>query len=410
MPIKDNRVAELTAWLMQSGIEGMPEADLLAGFCVRCAASGVPVERASAVIEALHPMYERRAFRWDANQAIERLSEFGLGTGGSLAINWERTAFFYLRTTGDLEVRRRFCDGDAGDFYLLDSMKADGFTDFVALAHRFGDNGTIGEIDCFFSQFATRAPGGFSKADLNALKALAPCLALATKCVAISGVARTIAKVYLGEDAARHVLLGQMRRDKTDQIAAALWFSDLANFTRISDLSDPQEIIPMLNDYAEAVISSVNAAGGEVLKLMGDGTLAIFRGATAQEACAAALHGRGLLDKKLVDLNARHRIEGRAVTEVYLALHFGDVFYGNIGGRERLDFTVIGPTVNEVSRIASLCRSLERNLLISSTFASALEADNGGCLLSVGAHTLRGVSRPQELFTIERRVDVDASQ
>jgi adenylate cyclase len=185
--MKDNRVAELTTWLMQSGIERMPETDLLAGFCVRCAASGVPVERTSAVIEALHPTYERRAFRWDANHAIESLSEFRLVTGGSLAMNWERTACFYLRTTGDLEARRRFCHGDARDFYLLDSMKADGFTDFVALAHRFGDNGTIGEIDCFFSQFATRAPGGFSTADFNALKALAPRLALATKCVAISG-------------------------------------------------------------------------------------------------------------------------------------------------------------------------------------------------------------------------------
>ncbi|MGO6777711.1 hypothetical protein GR223_01105 [Rhizobium leguminosarum] len=255
--MKNNRVAKLIAWLMQSGIEGMPEADLLSGFCTRCAASRVPVERASAVIEALHPMYERRAFRWDANNALERMSEFGMGTGGSLAMNWERTAFFYLRTTGDIEVRRRFSRGDAADFYLLDSMKADGFTDFVALAHRFGGNGTIGEIDCFFSQFATRAPGGFSEADLNALKALVPCLALATKCVAMSGVARTIAKVYLGEDAAQHVLHGEMRRDRADRIAAALWFSDLANFTLISDLSDPDEIIPMINDYAEAVISIV---------------------------------------------------------------------------------------------------------------------------------------------------------
>ncbi|AUW42594.1 adenylate/guanylate cyclase domain-containing protein [Rhizobium leguminosarum] len=394
--MKNNRVA----WLMQSGIEGMTEADLLSGFCTRCAVSRVPVERASAVIEALHPMYERRALRWDANNALERMSEFGMGTGGSLAMNWERTAFFHLRTTGDIEVRRRFSRGDAADFYLLDSMKADGFTDFVALAHRFGGNGTIGEIDCFFSQVATRAPGGFSEADLNALKALVPCLALATKCVAMSGVARTIAKVYLGEDAAQHVLHGEMRRDRADRIAAALWFSDLANFTRISDLSDPDEIIPMINDYAEAVISSVKTAGGEVLKLMGYGTLAIFGGATAQKACEAALRGRFVLERELVDLNARRRIEGRAVTEVYLGLHFGDVFYGNIGGRERLDFTVIGPAVNEVSRINSLCRSLDRKLLVSSQFASALNPDQGSILLSLGAHTLRGVSRPQELFTI----------
>ncbi|MDM9629828.1 adenylate/guanylate cyclase domain-containing protein [Rhizobium sp. S152] len=396
----DRHVIETTAWLMQSGLKGVPEADLLAGFCERCNANGLAVERSVAVIDALHPVYERRAFRWDSREPVERVSEYGFATPGVIADNWNRSAFHHFEITGTTEVRRRLAQGDPEDFYLLSEMRAAGFTDFVAMAHRFGDGGTIGEIDCFFSHFATRQDGGFSDADIAALRELLPCLALAVKCVTLGGVAGTIAKVYLGQDAANQVLNGKISRGRSDRISAALWFSDLANFTHISDTVDPEEIIPMLNDYADAVISSVQEAGGEVLKLMGDGTLAIFKGACTSDACAAALKARTLLDKRLANLNAQRRIEGRPVTDVYLGLHVGDVFYGNIGSQDRLDFTVIGPAVNEVSRIVSLCRSLHSKLLMSASFAAIVPASQMENLQSIGLHVLRGVNRAQELFTL----------
>ncbi|NLS06891.1 adenylate/guanylate cyclase domain-containing protein [Rhizobium sp. P32RR-XVIII] len=396
----DSHVKEITTWLMQAGLMGLPEADLLAGFCERCNAGGLQVERASAVMDTLHPVYERRAFRWDRSRWVQPVFEFGFATPGGVPSDWHRSAFHYLKTTGGNEVRRRLLNGDPADFYLLDAMKADGFTDFIAMAHRFGAQGAIGEIDCFFSHFGTRATGGFSQTDEEALRNFLPYLALAVKCVVVSGVASTIAKVYLGEDAASQVLHGRITRGRSERISAALWFSDLANFTRISDTVDPDEIIPMLNDYADAVISSIKEAGGEVLKLMGDGTLAIFRGEVSSESCAAALKARTLLDKRLVDLNAQRRIEGRPVTDIYLGLHFGDVFYGNIGSQDRLDFTVIGPAVNEVSRIVSLCRSLQRKLLMSAPFAAIVPPSQTESLLPIGSHVLRGVSRAQELFTM----------
>jgi adenylate cyclase len=398
--VDDRHVIDITAWLMQSGLKGVSEADLLGGFCERCSVAGLPIERSSAVMDTLHPIYERRAFRWDALQRVERVSEFGFAAPGSVPDNWHRSAFHHLKMNGGGEVRRRLNRGDKADFYLLDDLKAAGFTDFIAMAHRFGDQGSIGDIDCFFSHFVTRSPVGFSDADVAALRDLLPCLALAVKCVTVSGVAGTIAKVYLGQDAADQVLHGKITRGQSDRISAALWFSDLANFTHISDTIDPEEIIPMLNDYADAVISSVQDAGGEVLKLMGDGTLAIFRGSRPSEACAAALTARSLLDRRLADLDAQRRIEGRPVTEVYLGLHVGDVFYGNIGSQDRLDFTVIGPAVNEVSRIASLCRSLQRKLLISASFAAIVPPSQMESLYSIGEHLLRGVSRAQELFTM----------
>ena len=398
--VDDRHLIEITAWLMQSGLKGVAEADLLAGFCERCRAIGLPIERSVAVMDTLHPIYERRAFRWDSREPIERVSEYGFSDPGVIADNWLRSAFHHLETTGSGEVRRNLTEGDPTEFYLLDDLKAADFTDFIAMAHRFGDRGTIGDIDCFFSHFATRSTGGFSESDIAVLRDLLPCLALAVKCVTISGVAGTIAKVYLGQDAANQVLHGKIGRGQSDRISAALWFSDLANFTHISDTVDPDEIIPMLNDYADAVISSVQQAGGEVLKLMGDGTLAIFKGRRPSEACSAALKARSLLDKRLLDLNAQRRIEGGPVTDVYLGVHLGDVFYGNIGSEDRLDFTVIGPAVNEVSRIVSLCRSLHSRLLMSASFAAIIPPSQIDSLHSIGLHVLRGVNRAQELFTL----------
>ena len=398
--MNDNDIAEIAAWLLQSGLNGLPESDLLAGFCEACRKRGLDIGRAMALMDTLHPVYEGRAFRWDSKEEIEAVFEYGPSSRGIAAENWLRSAFYYLYETRATEVRRRIGFGDPVDFYALDAMQSSGHTDFIAFASHFEEAGTIGEMDCFFSHFATTAEQGFSEQDLSAMRRLLPALALAVKCTALGRIARTIAEVYLGEDAARHVLEGKITRGKAERISAALWFSDLAHYTRISDTAEPDEIIPMLNDYADAVISSIHEAGGNVLKLIGDGTLAIFKDENPATACAAALRAESMLRERLRNLNAQRQIEGRPVTEVYLGLHIGDVFYGNIGSLDRLDFTVIGPAVNEVSRIASLCRSVDRNVLMSSNFVQASPQPQRNDLVSVGRYALRGVNRAQELFTL----------
>ncbi|MFK0162083.1 adenylate/guanylate cyclase domain-containing protein [Rhizobium sp. NPDC090279] len=398
MDAKD--IGEIASWLMQAGLKGMTEVDILSGFCEQCRLHGLNLDRAMALMDTLHPVYEGRAFRWDGNQVIEREFEYGPSHQGIASENWQRSAFYHMLTTGGDEVRRRIGFGEPTDFYGLDTLLADGHTDYIAMVHRFEEGGTIGEMDCFYSNFATAAEVGFPEEDLRVLRKLTPALALAIKCTGMSRIARTIAEVYLGEDAARHVLEGKITRGKTERISAALWFSDLANYTRISDTAEPDEIIPMLNAYADAVISSIHEAGGNVLKLIGDGTLAIFKARNSADACAAALMAESLLRQRLRDLNSQRQIEGRPVTDVYLGLHIGDVFYGNIGSMDRLDFTVIGPAVNEVSRIASMCRSADRNVLMSSNFVETLSGHNSNDLVSVGRYALRGVNRPQELFTL----------
>jgi len=204
------------------------------------------------------------------------------------------------------------------------------------------------------------------------------------------------------------VLAGSIRRGVADRIEAVLWFSDLRNYTRISDSADPQQIIPLLNEYADAILSAIHDCGGDVLKLMGDGTLAIFTGNDRASACHAALAAAESARTAVALVNQRRARESLPTTDMYLGLHIGEVFYGNIGSRERLDFTVVGPAVNEVSRIAGLCRSVDQPLLVSSAFASAI-GEPKKLLVSVGRYALRGVGKPQDLYTLDREREKTAS-
>ena len=175
------------------------------------------------------------------------------------------------------------------------------------------------------------------------------------------------------------MLAGRIMRGVADRISAVLWFSDLRGYTTISDSASPDEIIPLLNDYADAVICSIHDAGGDVLKLIGDGRLRSSRRTIRPTRAPRALHAEAHLRGKLSELNERRAAEGRPVTSVYLGLHIGEVFYGNIGSDDRLDFTVVGPAVNEVSRIASICRSVDRHVVMSSEFASLRAARRISC-------------------------------
>jgi adenylate cyclase len=197
------------------------------------------------------------------------------------------------------------------------------------------------------------------------------------------------------------VLEGSITRGTSTSIEAVLWFSDLRGYTSISDRTPPSEIIPFLNDYAETVISAIHSEGGDVLKLMGDGTLAMFASADRTAACRAALAAASTAFAHLAALKERRIAAGLPATDLYLGLHLGEVVYGNFGSRERLDFTVVGPAVNEVSRIAGMCRLVEQAILVSSAFFAALGAEQDR-LVSVGRYALRGVGQPQELYTLDR--------
>jgi adenylate cyclase len=395
------------AWLVEQGLAGANAPVLLEGFVRRCADAGLHLSRAVVFIDTLHPIFEGGGARWSDGGGTVEAFTYGSSSEGSSAAMWQRSPLYALVLSGRRELRLNFARDGTGGFPVLDEMQAEGHTDYCAFLDRFGAVDIIGETDCVYSHWYSRAPEGFAETDLAALRQLVPALALAVKAAALAHNALTLADVYLGRDAARRVLSGRISRGVPDRITAVLWFSDLRGYTRISDTADPGEIIPLLNDYAEAAIAAIHGDGGDVLKLIGDGVLAIFTDPDPARAGRAALRAEHAMRARVAALNARRLAAGQPVTTIYAGLHVGEVLYGNIGSQDRLDFTVVGPAVNEVSRIASMCRSAERNLLVSAELRAALRQPESDALVAVGRFALRGVNRADFLYTLDPAITVD---
>jgi len=396
------KLLRLATWIAEAGLEGAREKELLDAFCARAVSAGLPLSRALVAVDTLHPTLEGRVYEWRRlwRDAVEK--EYGRTDSPDDDGKWRRSPFFRLIETGAARLRRRLDGPEAelAEFPILADLRQIGATDYVAMVNRFGAGGSIGRMDCVYSSWTTDRPGGFADREIAALEVLVPPLALAIKSAVVARIAETIVETYLGPDAGRRVLRGNIERGVTERITAVLWFSDLHGFTRITDTMPPTQVIPLLNDYADAIISAVDASQGEVLKLIGDGVLAIFNKGDGETTCRQALDAVADARRRVAAANARRHMQGLPATRFYVGLHYGEVFYGNIGSADRLDFTVVGPAVNETSRIAAMCRAVGQDALLSSAFAQAAP----GCrnrLVSVGRYALRGVRRPQELFTID---------
>src|SRR6266700_3934748 len=396
----------LMNWLVSQGLTGLPENDLIRGFCERCRAEGLDLSRGLVFIDTLHPIFEGRGFRWNDTETNESDAfEYGSTNEGDAAQNWRRSTFFHMLEHGHDELQIDLADCASLDFSMIAALAKKGDKHLVAFVHRVGEAGTLRLMDCVYSYWLTRRDRGFGEQELAALRDLVPALALAIKSAAQVDIARTLGRVYLGRDASEQVLRGRISRGVTERIKAVLWFSDLRGSTKISEGIGPDEIIPFLNDYAQASIDAIHEAGGDVLKLIGDGVLAMFTGEDMAMVRRAALHAEHRFRLNMIELNARRSAENRPVTSAYVGLHVGEVFYGNIGSEDRLDFTVVGPAVNEVSRIASMSRSVDRELLASAEFYKGLDAAGRRYLVSTGRYALRGIGRAQDLYTLDPEVD-----
>src|ERR1700704_2726074 len=399
---------DLMNWLVSQGLTGLPESDLIRGFCERCRDGGLALSPGQVFIDTLHPIYEGRGFRWNDRDTNESDTfEYMSSSEGDAAKNWRRSAFHHMLEIGHDELVIDLADRASLDFSMIDALADKGHRHFLAFVHRFGEAGTLGQMDCFYSYWLTRRDEGFGDGELAALRDLVPLLGLAIKSAQQVDIARTLGRVYLGRDASEQVLRGRMSRGVTERIKAVLWFSDLRGSTAIGERIGPDEIIPFLNDYAQASIDAIHDAGGEVLKLIGDGVLAMFKHDNMAVAKHAALRAEHRFRHNVNSLNARRSADGRPTTSAYVGLPIGGVFYGNIGSEDRLDFTVVGPAVNEVSRIASMCSSVDRELLTSSAFRAGLDAAGRGYLVSTGRFALRGIGRAQELYTLDPDIASD---
>ncbi len=395
---QDLDLSDLGAWVLRAGLAGLPLKDLFQGYCDRLRAAGFPMVRANMGIETLHPLYGSYVFVWRPDGEV---AEEAFEHGAELESRFLDSPIHYMRRTRTWAMRRRL-DGDGElEFPVLRELRAEGMTEYAARIVRFGEaTDKENESGMFFS-CATDWPGGLNDEHVRQVQAVLPLLALACKSRGTFDVASSVLETYLGADAGQRVLRGEIKRGATETIRAVLWHCDLRDFTELADRLPRDELVALLNEYLDCLAAPVHAHGGQILKFMGDGFLAAFDLAAhpdetvCRTSLAAAVEARGAV----AAFNRERAGAGLPTLGVGLALHLGDVAYGNIGAGERLDFTVIGPAVNEVSRIQALCRDLDRDLLISKTFYD-VACECQGELVTLGQHRLRGVRQAQELFTL----------
>jgi len=391
----DRRLERINALLI-SAASGRDFGQLFTGLCAELLAEGVPLWRASVSYQTLDPVDWSRSNVWQRQGTLTRSQT----THGEGARQFQASPIRYLREQAARDRshifgRWRLDRGEGDAFPLLVELRESGATDYAMHLVRF-EAGTSALPGAGLS-FASDRAGGFSDADLDEIGAVAPALALAACRAALSEITGSVLGVYLGARTARNVLAGEIRRGLGRRIEAAILLADLSGFTRLADSADPLDVVAWLNGHLGTMSEAVAAHGGEVLKFLGDGILAVFpvdggEGAQVAACERALLAAKGALSGNEA-LNANRRSAGAPALALDIVLHYGEVIYGNVGSARRLDFTVVGRAVNEASRIETLCGELDQPLLLSSDFASRC----GRPTLSLGLHRLRGVENPREI-------------
>lgn len=392
--IHDRAVAALVA----AAVGGGEPPRLLGALGAALRAGGVPLMRASVGTLLVHPLLDATLVVWRHDRGAQVIDTPRPAVRGTEA--WRLSPFYRLVQARADMLRQRLHAGEGLDDPILAGFAAEGGSDYLVLRTTLQRTGMPeGSGDVFTSWIADR-PTGFEEAEIALIGGIHPLAALIFAGVLNTRTAGTLLATYLGADAARRVLAGAIERGGAETIEAVVWFSDLEGFTRLSDTLPRLDLLELLNSYTERIVDAIETEGGEVLKFMGDGVLAVFRQMQPTAACAASLRAWRAARTASDALTAERRLLGRAVTRPYLALHRGEVLYGNIGGRARLDFTVLGLAVNETMRMAALARTLDQQAIVSEDFAAASGPARDG-LLGLGRFALRGVSRPQMLLTPE---------
>ena len=353
----------------------------------RLAAAGISLLRVGVNTSTLHPQFLGATYQWWKDTAETR----------KIMIMHEVLNIVPMTDNPIMQARnegrtiRRRLDGDAADFdfSILSDLKARGGTEYLI----FPVESPFG-FEAHAMTFVSDAPGGFRQAEIDVLTGFAYEIALIADMRSQRQIAENVLAAYLGAQTGPRVLAGKIRRGSGEEISAAIWSSDLRGFTALSDRSPSGHVIATLNELFDLQGRAISAHGGEILKFVGDGVLAIFPAATPGEARAAAQNALAAARETLAAMAARPTPEGEAPLRLVIALHFGEVTYGNIGSVDRVDFTVIGPAVNLVSRIEAIAKARDLALIVSDDFARAFDDD----LPSLGAFDLRGLDRPHELF------------
>ena len=380
-------------WLTDMGMRRSRITMLHDGFVRQLINIGVPVERSTLHMPQLHPQLRAVTVLWEAE------------AGGAMEIprvhGIEETGFFLdspvrLINLGGPPIRRRLAEpGCPIDFPIVKDLHEAGFSDYTARPLPFS-NKQINTVT-----LACKRDGGFSDLHIATIDACLPAFATVLELRNVYRTARNLLQTYIGPRTSDKVLSGTVKRGDVDRINAVLWTCDLRDFTTLSDSLPMERVIELLDDYFEIMAQPIAANGGEILKFIGDAILAIFpieeqKEGDAYRACQNAMKAAQAALQQAEAAQTQRRVAGKAAFRCGVALHVGDVMYGNIGAADRLDFTVIGPAVNLVCRIEALNRDLAMPLVYSAEFAGLWAGESR----SLGHHKLKGIAAPQEVFTL----------
>jgi len=401
-PLLPRYANPLIDWLLSEGWNIVDSGELLKGLVLRMQQAGIDMWRVRLTLRTLHPQVIGVSYTWQGDKDEVEVYE---APHSILQTDEYRNSPYAAIFEGAGGVRRRLdVPGAVLDFGVLADIKAEGATDYVAMPLVFSD-GKINAIT-----FATRRPGGFPSGQLTWLNDMLPVLARLVEVHAMRRTAKTLLDTYLGPHTGERVLNGHIRRGDGEDIAAVIWFCDLRNSTALAESMPRGDFLGILNDYYDCVAGAVVDRGGEVLRFIGDAALAIFPTGSGQAndrtcaaldcAAASALAAAAEARWRLEDLNRRRAETDQQPLAFGLALHVGELTYGNIGVPGRLEFTVIGAAANEAARLEGLSKPLGRSLIVSDTFARAYPAP----WISLGHHRLAGVAAPREVFTLSDEV------
>ena len=390
----------ISDWLITQGLESAGFETILSGFADRLNALGLEIQRGMIAMRTLHPSVDALDYVWHRDGSIEAENHT---PDQRQQERWLRSPLKHMFDTDKVVLRRRLAGPDAElDFPLFEQLAAEGASDYYMSIVDFDLTGSKDLETGMVSSWATDRPGGFGDDEIAVLDRLLPRLALTAKARLTRDIAENVLNTYVGPEAGRRIMRGDIRRGALDVIRAVIVYADLRGFTAMSDRIPGDRLAPMLDRYFEAMVPPITRRGGQVMKFLGDGLLATFdlEGRERDSICSEALQSAYEMVAGVAEANGARRASGLPTMDLDIALHLGDVLYGNVGAADRLDFTVIGPAVNEASRIETLCEPLGHNVLISETFAGAAVACTGR-LIPVGTHQLRGVRDSQALYTID---------
>ena len=378
---------KITDWLIDGARSASSPTRMMAETCERLVQAGLPLWRVGVFVRTLHPDIFGHSFVWRPGaEVVVNNADFDIQDSPE----FRNSPLAILYGKGQ-EVRYRLDDPESKRFPFFDDMRTESVTDYIALPLRF-INGSI-----HASSWTTKQPGGFRDQQLDGLRLLVAPLARVIEIIDLRRTASILLDTYVGNRAGERIMGGQIRRGHTDTMHAAIWLSDLRGFTALSDRLPAETVVDILNNYFDCQVSAIRAHGGEVLKFMGDGLLAVFPideyVGDVQQVCSRVLEAAR---ESRASVDAMHYPIGDAVERFRfgVALHVGRILYGNIGGGNRLDFPCIGPAVNLAARLEKIAGRLHRTIVASEGFAGIC-ADGWADL---GEFPIAGFSKAERVY------------